>query len=135
LDHPCEGQDFAFLPMRPRTARIFRPIGAAGLFRWLLVVERYLGCTGDRALVRQAFHLFADKVEQHYLPFTPERDCWSAGEETQEPAYSLPAAHDGLAALLRLAEALDPPRAARLQTPIADARAAIRAHLERPVAD
>src|SRR5262249_51636631 len=29
LDHPCDGRDFAFLPMRPRTARVFKRHGAA----------------------------------------------------------------------------------------------------------
>jgi hypothetical protein len=133
LDHPCEGQDFAFLPMRPRTARVFRRIGAAGLFRWILVVEKLLATTGDRDLARRAFDLFAAKVETHYLPFSLQNECWSAGEETQELAYSLPTAHDGLGALLRLADALDPTRAARLRAPIEAARAAIRAQIEKPV--
>jgi len=133
LDHPCEGQDFAFLPMRPRTARLFRPVGAAGLFRWILVVERAFAATGEREPARRALDLFAAKVEHHYLPFTPANDCWSAGEETQEPAYALPAAFDGLGALLRLADALDPPRARRLSAPIEEARAAIAAQVARPV--
>jgi hypothetical protein len=133
LDHPCEGQDFAFLPMRPATARIFRPIGAAGLFRWIVLLERQLACGGERGLVRRAFDLFAGKVERHYLPFALANECWSAGEETQELAYSLPTAFDGLGALLRLAELLDPARAARLRGPIETGRAAIRAHLETPV--
>jgi hypothetical protein len=135
LDHPCEGRDFAFLPMRPRSARIFRPIGAAGLFRWILVLERHAAASGDDELTTRALALLADKVERHHLPFDLGNECWSAGEETQELAYSLPAAFDALAALRRMLERLDLRRAARLAEPIEAARAAIRAQLERPIDD
>jgi len=133
LDHPCEGLDFAFLPMRPRAARVFRRIGAAGLFRWILVVEQYLAATGDRELAARALALFAGKVERHYLPFSLENTCWNAGEETQELAYTLPTAFDGLRALQSVAEVLDPLCAARLAAPIDAARTAIRAHVETPL--
>ena len=129
LDHPCDGLDFAFAPLRPAGARLWRRFGAAGLLRWILCAERLLAAGGE-ALARAAFTLFAEKVAAHYLPFDPKSECWSAGEETQEPAYSLPTAVAAFAALERMARHFGD---ARFGGELARARAAIRDHLERPL--
>jgi hypothetical protein len=132
LDHPCEGRDFAFIPMRPASARWWKRFGAAGLLRWILCAERRLAA-GDDELARAAFRLFAAKVAAHYLPFDPAAECWSAGEETQELAYSLPTAVAAFAALARMGRRLgcEVGLIGRLER----ARGAIREYLERPLAD
>ena len=130
LDHPCEGLDFAFAPMRPASARLWRRFGAAGLLRWILCAERLLAA-GNQELARAAFTLFAEKVAAHYLPFDPKSECWSAGEETQELAYSLPTAVAAFGALERMARHFGD---ARFGGELARARAAIREFLERPLA-
>lgn len=135
LDHPCDGRDFAFAPMRPASARWWKSFGAAGLLRWILCAERRLAA-GDDELARTAFRLFSAKVAAHYLPFDPVAESWSAGEETQELAYSLPTAVAAFAALERMGrhfggEAGRPDRTRELSR----ARGAIRDFLERPLAD
>ena len=102
LDHPCDGLDFAFVPLRPRRARIFKEYGAAGILRWIIALEAYWAHTGDAPTARRALRRLADVVVRHGLPFHPRRRFWSVGEETQGRAYAWILGAAALRALARM---------------------------------
>ncbi len=131
LDHPCEGRDFAFVPMRPTSARIYKNRGVAGLLRWMLCLERYFAFSGDLSLSRRGFERFKQLYLAHFAPLEQRREAWARGEETQELGYSLTTAAAALTAMKNLAEHFGDESA---ETFASEARNA-RDLVNRPLAD
>jgi len=101
-DHPSDGLDFAFLPMDPENARVWKATGAAGLCRQIQMLHRYWLWTGDSNRVEKWYARARDAYLHHHAPFRPDHPLWTSGLETQAHLFGMveaPAALEGLMAL------------------------------------